>query len=147
MKLSFKLNKPVQQISDRVTGGDAGQLFLANEAKKLMDPYVPALNLGLSRNVRVYVEGGKGIIHYLSPHARYQFRGRVMISKNPGVKESAKIVKQPEQELKYSTFRHPLATSHWDKAMMTARKDDLVRAVQNYVEGKSDEARGNESVF
>lgn len=136
MKMSFRLNKPVQQISDRVTGGDAGQLFLANEAKKLMDPYVPALNLGLSRNVRVYVEGGKGIVHYLSPHARYQFQGKVMISKNPGVKESAKTVKQPEQDLNYSKFRHPLATSHWDQAMMAAHSEDLTRSMQNYVEGK-----------
>lgn len=136
MKLSFKLNKPVQQISDRVTGGDAGQLFLANEAKKLMNPYIPALKPGLSRNVRVYVEGGKGIVHYLSPYARYQYCGKVMISRNPGVKESAKIVKKPEKELKYSTFRHPLATSHWDQAMMTAHGDDLVQAMQKYVEGK-----------
>lgn len=135
MKMDFKWNRPLASISAEYTGKDA-QLFLANEAKKLMDPYVPALNLVLSKNVRVYVENGVGVIHYLSPHARYQFKGKVMISKRPGVKESAKVVKQPEKALKYTKFRHPLATSEWDKAMMTARGDDLIRAMQNYMEGR-----------
>lgn len=135
MKMDFKWNKPLASISAGYTGKDA-QLFLANEAKKLMNPYVPALNLVLSKNVRVYVENGAGIVHYLSPHAGYQYGGKVMVSKRPGVKGSAKVVKQPEQALRYTKFRHPLATSEWDKAMMTARGDDLVKAMQNYVEGK-----------
>lgn len=134
MKADFKWNKGIAEIAKRVTGGDAGQLFLANEAKKLMDPYVPAKNLALARNVQVYVDGGKGVVHYQSPYARYQFEGKVMVSKRPGVKAAEKMVKQPETDLEYSKFRHPLATGHWDRAMMAARKDDLVRAMQGYVE-------------
>lgn len=135
MKMDFKWNKPLASISAEYTGKDA-QLFLAKQAQELMEPYVPALNLVLARNVRVYVEHGFGVVHYLSTHARYQYGGKVMVSKMPGVKASAKIVKQPEQALKYTKFRHPLATSEWDKAMMAARGDDLVRAMQNYMEGK-----------
>lgn len=101
-----------------------------------MDPYVPALNLKLSEDVRVYLENGKGIVHYQSPYARYQYEGKVMVSKRSGVKRSAKKVKQPEQDLKYTKSRHSSATSHWDQAMMVAKKDDLVQAMQNYVEGK-----------
>lgn len=132
MRVDFEWNRTIDSIISGVAGDDA-QLFLANEAKKRMDPYVPALNLVLARNVRVYTENGKGIVHYQSPYARYQFEGKVMVSKRPGVKGSAKKVKQPEAALKYTTFRHPLATSHWDKAMMTAHKDDLVRALQQYI--------------
>lgn len=135
MKTDFKWNRPIEAITKDFSSDDA-QLFLANEAKRLMDPYVPALNLGLSKAVRVYVENGKGIVHYQSPYARYQYEGKVMVPKRPGVKASEKKVKQPEQDLNYTKFRHPLATSYWDQAMMTARKDDLVAAMQNYVRSK-----------
>lgn len=37
------------------------------------------------------------------------------------------------KRLEYSTFRHPLATDHWDKAMMTARKEDLVKSYEEYL--------------
>lgn len=135
MKMDFIWNRQPAAIAADYAGDEA-QLFLANEAKKLMEPYVPAMNLVLTRNVRVYVENGKGIVHYQSPYARYQHEGKVMVSKRPGVKGSAKKVLQPEKSLDYTKFRHPLATSHWDKAMMAARRDDLVKAMQNYVEGK-----------
>lgn len=135
MKMDFKWNRPMAAIMADYTGDDA-QLFLANEAKRLMDQYVPALNEALSTKVRVYVENGKGVIHYQSPYARYQYEGKVMVSKRPGVKGSAKKVKQPEKALKFNTSKHKLATSHWDKAMMTARSDDLVGAMQNYLEGR-----------
>lgn len=135
MKVDFNWKRSVEAISTDYTGKKT-QLFLANEAKRLMDPYVPALNLMLARNVRVYVENGKGIVHYLSPHARYNFEGKVMVAKRPGLKGSAKIVLQPGKDLNYSTFRHPLATAHWNKAMMAARGEDLIKAMQNYVGGK-----------
>jgi len=135
MRLDFRWNHREEDILNRVTGGERGKLFLANEAKRLMDPYVPALNMGLARNVKVSIENGQGSVHYQSPYARYQYHGKVMVSKRPGVRGAAKIVKQPEQDLTYTKFRHPLATSKWDKAMLSAHKDDLVRAMQNYVEG------------
>lgn len=136
MKMDFKWNRtPAAIAAERAD--DKAQLFLANEAKRLMDPYVPALNLILARNVRVYVENGKGIVHYQSSHAKYQYEGKAMVSKRPGVKRSAKKLKQPEQDLNYTKFRHPLATSHWDQAMMTARSDDLIKAMQGYLEGKA----------
>jgi len=59
VKMDFKWNKPIPKIAKEVTGGDRTLLFMANEAKRLMDPYVPAKNLVLARNVRTYVEGGR----------------------------------------------------------------------------------------
>lgn len=136
MKIDFRWDKGIPEVVSRVTGGEGAQLFLANEAKRLMDPYVPALNLALSKDVRVYTEGGKGVVHYQSPYARYQFEGKAMVSKHPGIKGSEKMVRQPEKQLEYTKYRHPLATSHWDQAMMAARKGDLVQAMQEYVEGR-----------
>ena len=138
MGTTFKWNKPISQISKEATGGNRTLLFMANEAKKLMDPYVPANNMILARNVRTYVESGNGIIHYLSPYARYQFMGILMVSRitgSPWARNGESKV-TTGRSLKHSTARHPLATAHWDKAMMVARGADLVNATQAYVKGR-----------
>ena len=50
MKVDFKLNNSPEEISARIFD-DKAKLFLANEARRLMDPYVPADNLVLAQNV------------------------------------------------------------------------------------------------
>lgn len=128
-------NKPFSQVIRETTGGDKTQLFMANEVRRLCDPYVPANNMMLSRNVHIGVEGGKGYVHYLSPYARFQYEGKVMV----GVKTGSAWAKRNEhkvvtsENLHYETFRHPLATSHWDKAMKVAHADDLAKSLQNYI--------------
>lgn len=142
MKVGFQWNMPLNQVVEEALGGSAGRLFLANEAKRLMDPYVPADNLILAQNVRVYAEGENSVVHYLSPYAHYQYMGEVYGPNYP-IKEGGIIVgwcspshKTPTgKKIKHSKFRHPLATSEWDKAMMTARKDDLAKAYQRYLNG------------
>lgn len=133
-KISFEFNKSEKTIIEETTGGDKVQLFLANEARKLMQPYVPELNHIMIKNVRTYVEDGQGIVHYLSPYSRFQFGGKVMVSSITGSTWShgeAKIL--TVRDLKYSKA---LATSHWDKAMKTARGADLAKAAQNFIKQK-----------
>lgn len=134
MKLEFKWNKPLDQIvKERIN--DKTQLFMANEAKRFMDPYVPANNLALAQNVRTYVEDGKGVVHYQSPYAHYQYKGELYVSSVTGSPWASRGEhKVPAgRPLNYSKFRHPLATSEWDKAMMRSRKGDLTNAVQKYI--------------
>ena len=69
MSMTFQWNKSVAAIAKEATGGNKTLLFMANEAKRLMDPYVPARNLVLAQNVRVYVEGDVGVVHYTSPYS------------------------------------------------------------------------------
>lgn len=137
MKTTFRWNKPVSQIAKEATGGNRTLLFMANEARRLMNPYVPARNMVLSRNVRTYVENGVGVVHYLSPYARYQFEGVLMVSRltgSPWARHGeSKVV--TDRNLTYRKSRHPLATSHWDQAMKAARMGDYVSAVQTYVKG------------
>lgn len=133
--IDFQWEKPFEQVIEDASGGKQVKLFMANEAKRLMTPYVPANNRALARAVSIYVENGEGIVHYLSPYARFQFEGKVMIGVNshsPWARYAERKV-ETDRELNYKTFRHPLATSHWDKAMMTARKDDLAKATENYI--------------
>lgn len=140
MRLSFKgfkWNKSPDKVAKDVTGGDKGLLFLANEAKRLMDPYVPADKLVLAqKNVRTYTEKGRGIVEYASPYAHYQYEGVLYVSSKTGSAWSRGEYKVPtDRNIEHDRFRHPLATSEWDKAMMAARGDDLVRAYQKFIDG------------
>lgn len=137
MGVTFKWNKPITQIVDEATGGKHTLLFMASEAKRLMEPYVPARNMVLSRNVRTYVEDGQGIVHYLSPHAHYQYEGILMVSRitgSPWARRGESKVRT-NRKLVHSKDRHPLATAHWDKAMKAARLRDYISSVQSYIRG------------
>ena len=137
MGVTFKWNKPITQIVDEATGGKQTLLFMASEAKRLMEPYVPARNMVLSRNVRTYVEDGQGIVHYLSPYAHYQYEGILMVSRitgSPWAKRGESKVRT-NRKLVHSKDRHPLATAHWDKAMKAARLRDYISSVQAYIRG------------
>lgn len=138
MATEFRWNKPIPQIAKEATGGRRTLLFMANEARRLMSPYVPARDMILDRNVRTYVEDGSGVVHYLSPYARYQYHGLLMVSRitgSPWAKrgESKVLLGIP---LNHSGGRHPLATAEWDKAMMTAKGGAYTQAVQNYIRRK-----------
>lgn len=144
MKMEFNWNKSAKALAYEKTGGGKGRLRLAQDAKRLMDPYVPASQAEmLSQNVRVYTDGDQGVVEYNSPYAHYQYEGEVYGPNYP-IKDQGIIVgwyspphKTPTgKKLKYSDFPHPLATSHWDKAMMTARKGDLTKAYQKYLGGR-----------
>lgn len=136
VNIDFEWNEQISKIADRVTGGEKGLLFLANEAKRLMDPYVPADDLNLAQNVRTYTENGEGIVHYMSPYAHYQHKGILYVSSLTGSAWSRGEYKvSTGKKLKHSTFRHPHASSEWDKAMMTARKKDLTKSYEKYLKG------------
>lgn len=137
MGVDVKWNKPIPKIVNEAIGGDKTQLFMANEAKRLMDPYVPAMNEVLSQNVRVYVEGGLGVVHYLSKYAHYQHEGILMVSRITG----SAWARQGEskvatgKKLKHKKSKHPHATAEWEKAMKAAKMGELTRAVQRFVNG------------
>ena len=140
MKVSFDWNKSVREISKEKLGGQHGMLFLAATAARFMDPYVPADNLVLAQNVTITADADVGHVTYNSPYAHYQWEGEVYGPNYP-IKDGGEIMgyyspphKTPTgRRLEYNTFRHPLATDHWDKAMMVARKDDLAKTYEEYL--------------
>ncbi|MGL6202057.1 MAG: minor capsid protein [Lachnospiraceae bacterium] len=138
MSVQFKWNKPIPQISKEAWGGNRTLLFMATEAKRLMDPYVPARDLKLASNVRTYVEGNSGIVHYVSPYANFQWGGLVMVSRITGSpyarRGESKVL--TDRALSHSGGRHPLATKKWNEAMKRDRMGDYTSAVQNFVGGK-----------
>lgn len=141
--IDFRWNKPIPWIAKEALGGDRTLLFMANEAKRLMDPYVPAMNMELSQHIRLsdniptYVENGVGVVHYNSPYARYQYKGILMVSRITGSAwaKSGESKVTTGRSLEYNKSRHHLATSEWDKAMKAARMGDYTSAIQKFVNG------------
>jgi hypothetical protein len=136
-KIVFSWNKKEKTIiEETVFAGDENKtlLFMANQARTFMAPYVPELNHMLVKAVNLSVEGGQGIVHYVVPYARYQWGGKLMVSSITGSSWShgeSKVL--TNKDLNYTK---PLATSHWDQAMRIARGDDLTKAVQNFIKQK-----------
>lgn len=86
-------------------------LFFGQEAARQMDPYVPYLDGPLSENYVVTTE----YVEYQMPYAHRQFNG---------------------DNFDFTRDYHPLATAHWDQAMMNARKDRLTKAVEDYIKSR-----------
>ena len=77
-----------------------------------MDKYVP-YRLG---NLADYTTEGNTIV-YDQEYAKYQYYG---ISKGG-------------KKLVYSPEKHPLATSYWDKTMLNAEKQDVIKEIQDFM--------------
>ena len=91
------------------------QKFLTNTCYKHMDKYVPMDEGNLRTNVNIQSNS----ITYESPYARYQYYG---------IREDG-----THEVHNYTT---PGTGPYWDKRMVSAEMQDVVREVQDYVGGK-----------
>lgn len=89
------------------------QNFFVDTCAKHMDKYVP-MDTGSLAGV---ITKGPDYITYEMPYAHYQYMG---ISHSGGA-------------LNYNTEKHPLATSYWDRHMVTAEMPDIIKEVQDYM--------------
>lgn len=141
--MKIKWNKSRGKLAKEKAAGKENMLFLASNAARLMDPYVPADNLVLAQNIQITADDDCGHVTYNSQYAHYQYTGEVYGPNYP-LTDGGEVVgfwspphKTPTgKHLEYSTFRHPLATDHWDKAMTTARGDELAEAYEAHLKGK-----------
>lgn len=140
IKAEFYWNKPVDELCYEVTGGDDGRLFLANEVRRLSDPYVPSSQMGILRgSTKCYVKDGDGWIEYNTPYAHYQYEGILYVSSVTGSSwaSAGEYKIKTDQKLNYTKDFHPLATDHWDKAMYVANKNRLLRSYAKYIGAKA----------
>ena len=89
------------------------QKFFTNTCRKHMDKYVPMDNGDLRTNISVKSDS----ITYESPYARYQYYG---------VREDGTH--------KVENYTTPGTGTYWDKKMVSAEMQDVVREVQKYVD-------------
>ena len=104
--------KPTSVIKERLGIEPNGrvQKFFTNTCYKHMDKYVPLDEGNLRNNVTIRSDS----ITYESPYARYQYNG----------------ISKKGKPLNYKT---PGTGKYWDKRMVSAEMQDVVKEVQNYV--------------
>ena len=109
--------KPTSQIKARLGIQPNGrvQKFFTNTCYKHMDKYVPMRD----GNLRTIVDIEDDSITYESPYARYQYHG---------VREDGS---RPVRN--YTT---PGTGPYWDRRMVSAEMQDVVKEVQDYIGGK-----------
>lgn len=90
------------------------QKFLVNNCARHMDKYVP-FDAG---NLADYRIEGNTVV-YEQPYARYQYFG----IREDGTR---KIVNR-------TLTHHPLASSYWDKKMISAEIDDVINETQEFM--------------
>lgn len=138
-KAKFSWNDKIANIAYENTGGKDARLFLANECMRFMNPYVPASQAEiLAGSARAYAEGDSGYVEYNTPYAHYQYEGILYVSSVTGSSwaASGEYKVKTDKQLEHVTAFHPLATDHWDKAMMIANRERLVRTMQNYLKSR-----------
>lgn len=109
--------QPTSEIKARLGIEPNGrvQKFFTNTCYKHMDKYVPMDEGNLRSNVSINNDS----ITYESPYARYQYYG---------------IREDGTHEVK--NYTTPGTGPYWDKRMVSAEMEDIVREVQNYIGGK-----------
>lgn len=120
-KVKIDIN-PGDIVREMGLGEDGeARVFIANEVARLSDPYVP-MQSGTLKNQRVVAKNGKKIT-YPGPYAHYQHEGHVMAGRAP-----------KHYTGKALTYHGaPMRGAHWDKRMLSDRKDDLVRATEKHI--------------
>lgn len=111
--------KPTSQIITRLGLEPNGRIqkFFTNTCAKHMDKYVPMKDGNLA-DYRIVDD----MIIYNQEYARYQYYG---------VREDG------SHKIQNRTLtKHPLASSYWDKKMVSAEMVDVIKEVQDKVGGK-----------
>lgn len=123
-------------------------LSINNALARYCDPYVPFLNNPLSKTIDVTPEG----VTYTQPYARYQYYGEVY-GPNIPIKQNGIVVgwfsppgkpKHPTgRRINYTKDFHPLATHHWDEAMMRDRGEQFCNEVGDLISHRWEELHGD----
>lgn len=135
------INNPAS-IADRIIDDDVG-IFVASEWSRYFAKYVPMQEGILASDITI----DPFKVTYNSPYAHYQWMGNLYVDpitlkgafydsdygfwSRPGVSKIPTGI-----PLNYSKEQNPLATSHWEVPAFEAFKDDVARAVTQYLKGK-----------
>ena len=139
--VTITINNPAS-IADRIIDDDVGT-FLASEWSRYFAKYVPMREGILAQDITIEPFQ----VTYNSPYDHYQRMGNLYVDpitlkgafydpdygfwSRPGVSKIPTGI-----PLNYSKEQNPLATSHWEVPAFEAFKDDVARAVTQYLKGK-----------
>ena len=137
------LRHKVENLIDDTTMHRIHQLLY-----KMCDPYVPMGETGdLSQTAEVTAEG----VTYKTPYAHYMYEG-IVYGPNIPIIEDGVVVgwfsrpgvqKHPTgKDIEYDISFHPLATHHWDEAMMQDKRDEFIAQVHEILKLRARELYG-----
>jgi len=119
--VTIKVDKRIikQKILDKLKEVNTPTTMLAihNTLAKRCDPYVPFLEGPLSQTNVVTDKG----VRYIQPYARYQYYG---------------------DHFNHTTDFHPLASAHWDKAMLRDHRVEFYREVKDIIDWRLRQTNG-----
>lgn len=128
-KVKVKINSINKILKDHGLNQDGRAVkFLRDDADRLMNPYIPMDN-GMLRRNKAYPSNHE--IKYISPYAKYQYYGKLMLTKNGA--SWAKLGEKKvvtNRSLKYHTSG---TGPKWDKLMLQRNKNTLTKDVENYI--------------
>lgn len=128
--MEIKWNKtPQQLLSDRgINNGGRVQKYVDSEVIRRMKPYTPMLTSALIKSATISTKIGSGEVKQNTPYARYQYYGKLMVSRLTG----SAYARQGESKVltnKNLNYRkiNPNAGAFWLERM----KSDHKRAILN----------------
>lgn len=101
----------------KLINDDTTMLEIHNLLAKMCDPYVPFLEGPLSQTIEVTPE----YVRYTQPYAHYQYNG---------------------DGFNFTRDYHPLASAHWDDAMMRDHREEFVAQVKQILLRRANELYG-----
>lgn len=114
------------------------QEFIDSECIRKMVPYTPMLSGTLFKSVILETKIGSGEIIQSAPYARYQYYGKLMVSKITGSSYAthgeSKVL--ADKALTYSTSKHKRAGPMWFERMKADHKDSILRGAKRMAGSK-----------
>ena len=114
------------------------QKFIDQECIRLMAPYTPARDGILEKSATLGTKIGSGEINQITPYARFQYYGKVMVSSITGSPWASKGEKKilTDRDLRHDTSKHPLAGKMWFERMKADKKDEILEGARKVAGAK-----------
>lgn len=104
------------------------QKFIDQETIRLMAPYTPYRAGILEKGATIGTKIGSGEIYQISPYARFQYYGKLMVSAITGspwaMRGEKKIL--TDRDLVHDKSIHPMAGPFWFSRMKADKKDEIL---------------------
>lgn len=130
--MKIKWNRTPRQIMDRIFDSEA-MTYIHTRLHAFCSPYVPMDSGAMDQTVEITPE----CVHYKSPYAHFQWNGKVFVDSrgSPWARRS-ESKHETDRNLQYSRDKHPLATAHWERAMLAAKGGEFCKDIEAYLRRK-----------
>ena len=114
------------------------QRFIDSECIRLMAPYTPYRAGILEKSATLGTKIGSGEINQVTPYARYQYYGKLMVSSITGSPWARRGEKKilTDRDLVHDKSKHPMAGPFWFERMKADHKEDILEGARKVAGAK-----------